>query len=110
MASFFVVFLFAGVGPLLAHGIRPAQPLLAQGLPGCRGWAHASDPRGAHPRARLSVPRLHVGGDDGDLDEDRTPTRNEMDDMGVDFSWDGGTIALVLGIAIAFNFFVLANL
>lgn len=48
---------------------------------------------------------------DGSPERDDTGmARNENDDMGVDFSWDGGTIAIALGALIALQFFVLANL
>jgi hypothetical protein len=74
-------------------------------------------------QSRWSVPLLHAQQDDAeaegaDTESDMepqarspmTPTKNENDEMGVDFSWDGGTIALVLGALIAVQFFVLANI
>lgn len=43
-------------------------------------------------------------------EEEQPGSANPNDDIGVDFSWDGGTIGIVLGALIALQFFVLANL
>lgn len=61
-------------------------------------------------RERSSVPLLHAQDDDREDDAGRRPTKNDNDEVGVDFSWDGGTIAIVLGALIAMQFFVLANI
>jgi len=84
-------------------------------LPGVHRTARAHAP--VFPdsfRGRSSVPLLHAQEGDGQSDvsgeRQNGQTRNENDEMGVDFSWDGGTIALVLGALLAIQFFVLANI
>jgi hypothetical protein len=110
MIAAFLASIIAGRGGSRGLGIRSSQTLLPSRLSAFSSINTASISPASF-RERSSVPLLHAQDDDrADEAPGRRPTKNDNDDVGVDFSWDGGTIAVVLGALIAMQFFVLANI
>ena len=87
----FVALLLAAAAPVCeSYSLSPTLSTRAQ--------AHS----GARSHARTSPVGIRL--------VDEPPEPNPNDSLGVDFTFDATTITAILGFAIAFNFFVLANL